>query len=57
MMSTFFILVWLGGMAPAFRHARRNQHTKFASLINALIWPDDLGRKLADWACSGPDKK
>jgi len=50
-MESIITLLWVGGWTPAYRAARINNHTIFGSIINALIWPADVGWCLAEKYC------
>ena len=50
-MNLFFIMVWTGGLLPAFRHARANGCGPLNSLLQATLWPADVGWHLANRFC------
>lgn len=50
-MSWVAFVFWVGGVIPAYRHARKNRCNVVSSGMSALCWPADVGWKLADWAC------
>jgi len=51
-MNTFVVVVWLGGMTPAYRHARANGESRLMSVFNAIAWPADVGWHLAQRFCA-----
>ena len=46
-MSGLAIMVWLGGMYPAYMHYRE-QYSWFPSTWNAFAWPIDFGSWVAE---------
>jgi hypothetical protein len=51
MVSFFLWILWVGGLIPAYRHARKNDFSIVGSLIQAISWPGDVGWILADRYC------
>jgi len=51
MFNTLAVFVWVGGWLPAYRAARNNKHHIFSSVMNALVWPADVGWHLAHNHC------
>jgi hypothetical protein len=51
MLEFVVIVFWIGGLVPAYRHARNNECGKFGSIIQAISWPCDVGWVLADKYC------
>jgi hypothetical protein len=47
-MDTFAFAVWVGGLAPAYRNARKNGHGRLNSFfLQSPFWPMELGWELA----------
>jgi hypothetical protein len=43
MISTFFALVWIGGVGPAYRKLRDKGSGRLWSVLEAVFWPNTVG--------------
>lgn len=51
-MDLFFILVYAGGLVPAYYGARAINYTLLGSMLAAALWPAELGWSLAKHFCT-----
>jgi len=42
-MNTFFLLVWIGGVGPAYQKLRDKGSGRLWSALDAVFWPSKVG--------------